>query len=160
MLTAANIDGNVFSRRQSQVNIQIFSQATGPCNGYGGAMSAYTKQQGAAQNRHAREHNLNCYSNCSCGMSCDLIQIQRAGHHRNRSWPYKGLLISTGVNHQEETTSSNDTVFKMGNKKKGYNHGGCNPYLVLAGPTRLELATSGVTGRHSNQLNYDPSSDA
>ena len=26
-----------------------------------------------------------------------------------------------------------------------------------AGPTRLELATSGVTGRRSNQLNYDPS---
>ena len=25
-----------------------------------------------------------------------------------------------------------------------------------AGPTRLELATSGVTGRRSNQLNYDP----
>ena len=27
---------------------------------------------------------------------------------------------------------------------------------LLAGPTRLELATSGVTGRRSNQLNYDP----
>jgi hypothetical protein len=26
----------------------------------------------------------------------------------------------------------------------------------VAGPTRLELATSGVTGRRSNQLNYDP----
>jgi hypothetical protein len=26
----------------------------------------------------------------------------------------------------------------------------------LAGPTRLELATSGVTGRRSNQLNYEP----
>ncbi|SVB11806.1 uncharacterized protein METZ01_LOCUS164660, partial [marine metagenome] len=24
----------------------------------------------------------------------------------------------------------------------------------MAGPTRFELATSGVTGRHSNQLNY------
>ena len=31
-----------------------------------------------------------------------------------------------------------------------------NPLLKVAGPTRLELATSGVTGRHSNQLNYDP----
>ncbi len=29
--------------------------------------------------------------------------------------------------------------------------------FLLAGPTRLELATSGVTGRRSNQLNYDPS---
>ena len=29
---------------------------------------------------------------------------------------------------------------------------------VGAGPTRLELATSGVTGRRSNQLNYDPAS--
>lgn len=28
--------------------------------------------------------------------------------------------------------------------------------LYLAGPTRLELATSGVTGQRSNQLNYDP----
>jgi hypothetical protein len=28
--------------------------------------------------------------------------------------------------------------------------------ICLAGPTRLELATSGVTGRRSNQLNYDP----
>ena len=26
----------------------------------------------------------------------------------------------------------------------------------MAGPTRFELATSGVTGRRSNQLNYDP----
>ena len=29
----------------------------------------------------------------------------------------------------------------------------------MAGPTRLELATSGVTGRRSNQLNYDPAWD-
>ena len=27
-------------------------------------------------------------------------------------------------------------------------------FLFLAVPTRLELATSGVTGRYSNQLNY------
>jgi hypothetical protein len=30
----------------------------------------------------------------------------------------------------------------------------------MAGPTRLELATSGVTGRRSNQLNYDPDESA
>ena len=29
-------------------------------------------------------------------------------------------------------------------------------FKKMAGPTRLELATSGVTGRRSNQLNYDP----
>ena len=29
-------------------------------------------------------------------------------------------------------------------------------YLSRAGPTRLELETSGLTGRRSNQLNYDP----
>ena len=28
--------------------------------------------------------------------------------------------------------------------------------FLMAGPTRLELATSCVTGRHSNQLSYDP----
>ena len=28
--------------------------------------------------------------------------------------------------------------------------------MYMAGSTRLELATSGVTGRRSNQLNYDP----
>ena len=30
--------------------------------------------------------------------------------------------------------------------------------VKMAGPTRFELATSGVTGRRSNQLNYDPAS--
>ena len=29
----------------------------------------------------------------------------------------------------------------------------------MAGSTRLELATSGVTGRRSNQLNYDPAKE-
>ena len=28
--------------------------------------------------------------------------------------------------------------------------------VFMAGSTRLELATSGVTGQRSNQLNYDP----
>ncbi len=31
-----------------------------------------------------------------------------------------------------------------------------NPLNLLAGATRIELATSGVTGRRSNQLNYAP----
>ncbi len=30
----------------------------------------------------------------------------------------------------------------------------------MAGATRLELATSGVTGRRSNQLNYAPAKGA
>lgn len=29
-------------------------------------------------------------------------------------------------------------------------------FLIIAGPTRLELATSGLTGQRSNQLNYVP----
>ena len=43
--------------------------------------------------------------------------------------------------------------------KKGVNGKSANSLKLLAGPTRLELATSGVTGRHSNQLNYDPLSN-
>ena len=31
------------------------------------------------------------------------------------------------------------------------------PHKLMAGLTRLELATSGVTGRRSNQLSYNPS---
>ncbi len=34
-----------------------------------------------------------------------------------------------------------------------------SPLVNLAGPTRIELATSGVTGRRSNQLNYGPAPD-
>ena len=30
------------------------------------------------------------------------------------------------------------------------------PFETMAGPTGLEPATSCVTGRRSNQLNYDP----
>ena len=30
------------------------------------------------------------------------------------------------------------------------------PLIIMAGLTRLELATSGVTGRRSNQLSYNP----
>gem|GEM_PF-4686670 len=30
------------------------------------------------------------------------------------------------------------------------------PFFVLAGLTGLEPATSGVTGRHSNRLSYNP----
>gem|GEM_PF-4578175 len=43
----------------------------------------------------------------------------------------------------------------QGATKKGLrNSGGLR--CISAGSTRLELATSGVTGRCSNQLNYDP----
>ena len=34
-----------------------------------------------------------------------------------------------------------------------------NPLILKAGLTRLELATSDVTGRRSNQLNYSPARD-
>ena len=40
-------------------------------------------------------------------------------------------------------------------KKEGLPMTG-NPLKDLAGLTRLELATSDVTGRRSNQLNYSP----
>jgi hypothetical protein len=35
----------------------------------------------------------------------------------------------------------------------------CNPFCWQAGLTRLELATSDVTGRRSNQLNYSPAGE-
>ncbi len=41
-------------------------------------------------------------------------------------------------------------------KKKGFPQGPETLIFSLAGTTRLELATSGVTGRRSNQLNYAP----
>ena len=41
-------------------------------------------------------------------------------------------------------------------KKKGLSKNAESLCHFVAGPTRLELATSGVTGRRSNQLNYDP----
>jgi hypothetical protein len=34
--------------------------------------------------------------------------------------------------------------------------GRCKPFKGMAGTTRLELATSAVTGQRSNQLNYVP----
>ena len=39
-----------------------------------------------------------------------------------------------------------------------YDHGTLRIFYEkkMAGVTRLELATSGVTGRHSNQLSYTP----
>ena len=40
-------------------------------------------------------------------------------------------------------------------ERKSHPKGGCI-LRYMAGPTRLELATSGVTGLRSNQLNYDP----
>jgi hypothetical protein len=42
-----------------------------------------------------------------------------------------------------------------GNKKRALETSK-NPFNIVAGATRLELATSGVTGRRSNQLNYAP----
>ena len=43
-------------------------------------------------------------------------------------------------------------------KKKGLAYL-TNPLNLLAGATGLEPATSGVTGRRSNQLNYAPDSN-
>lgn len=41
-------------------------------------------------------------------------------------------------------------------KKKGFGSFLPNPCFLVAGPTRLELAPSDVTGRRYNQLNYGP----
>ena len=46
---------------------------------------------------------------------------------------------------------------KKNNKRKRDSAKPLNPFsLLLAGPTRLELATSGVTGRRSNQTELRP----
>ena len=47
------------------------------------------------------------------------------------------------------------SVTEDDSERKSHPKGGCIP-RNMAGPTRLELATSGVTGLRSNQLNYDP----
>ena len=41
-----------------------------------------------------------------------------------------------------------------GGNKKGFQPNWLKPLVLLAERTGLEPATSGVTGRHSNQLNY------
>ena len=43
-----------------------------------------------------------------------------------------------------------------GEKRKGLKRNALQALSKVAGLTRLELATSGVTGRRSNQLNYNP----
>ena len=43
-------------------------------------------------------------------------------------------------------------------KKRGTHKISESPLISLAGPTRLELATSGVTGRRSNQTELRPQS--
>ena len=45
---------------------------------------------------------------------------------------------------------------KSSKQKKGITYINAIPLRFLAGPTGLEPATSCVTGRRSNQLNYDP----
>jgi hypothetical protein len=54
-----------------------------------------------------------------------------------------------------EFTGTMDTHGKTTQKKRLTKT--ANLLNEMAGATRLELATSGVTGRRSNQLNYAPS---
>ena len=53
-------------------------------------------------------------------------------------------------------TTRTDATQAQPNKKSGPDRNGQTRFQMLAGTTRLELATSGVTGRRSNQLNYAP----
>ena len=80
---------------------------------------------------------------------------RRAGHDRPRdlprlrgTGPAGNALDPTPVGGRRRLQAGRATAkpgtFRDGNR--------------MAGPTRLELATSGVTGRRSNQLNYDPAS--
>ena len=52
--------------------------------------------------------------------------------------------------------SANDVATSLPLIPKRKPPGGWLNLRNMAGPTRLELATSGVTGLRSNQLNYDP----
>ena len=54
-------------------------------------------------------------------------------------------------------TTRTDATYTPPNEKVGPRPKmGETRFQKLAGTTRLELATSGVTGRRSNQLNYVP----
>ena len=67
--------------------------------------------------------------------------------YANAHWPLCGLCRGRSL-----ATPRRGVVTEDG-KEKGAHRA---PLIYMAGPTRLELATSGVTGLRSNQLNYDP----
>ena len=58
--------------------------------------------------------------------------------------------------HSQKSIVLQKVGLEVFSKNKGANQNWLTPCFKMAGPTRLELATSGVTGRRSNQLNYDP----
>jgi hypothetical protein len=69
-------------------------------------------------------------------------------------------MIAVGYIGNGEATSPRRILLegweaKIRIRKRGYAWS-VTPLNLLAGTTRLELATSGVTGRRSNQLNYAP----
>ena len=66
------------------------------------------------------------------------------------------LLVDESHSYHElnlDTNKSQQRISAVKNKKAPACEGA---FLHLAGRTGLEPATSGVTGRHSNQLNYHP----
>ena len=86
----------------------------------------------------------------------EVLPPRRAAHWRgqrdaglvilSRALPYRSSRGTTGNFLKASALEKPKTAYSLRTV-------GC---LKVAGPTRLELATSGVTGRRSNQLNYDP----
>src|SRR5439155_25460487 len=95
----------------------------------------------------------------SAGCSCPAAPPRRATRAAQAPGLRRSLRTSGGPRARPRGSGSSSFVLATSCERDG--DGTLRQPLPgvpsrMAGPTRLELATSGVTGRRSNQLNYDP----
>jgi hypothetical protein len=66
------------------------------------------------------------------------------------------LPIDSSQNRAIESANESGTLRRVFGAQQKSRQVAAHESFSLAGPTGLEPATSGVTGRRSNRLNYDP----